>query len=292
MREPGVEHEGLGLAERIDHAVQEAHEERGVEAHRAGRIEQHDEPQRLDLAPAPGEIDRRAAVADIAVDGAAQVEPPAAPAHLLAPHEPRPHGAREPRGERVGARDLGRIGDVAQVGRRAGSRRCEAPSRRPRPSAAASSPLSALRRDRAGPRRLARRRPRPMRRSGALPAGMPGQASARGACRARARTRRKISSNRSQSERVAQNSARNAGLSDDGRAAAGEARIASASRVSARPTVKPLSRSVRAKPASRWRRRCAERSRHRHRGEPISRHLAEQPLGHLAGEARRGPRGS
>ena len=81
----------------------------------------------------------------------------------------------------------------------------------------------------------------------------------------------KISSNFSQSECVAQNSARSAGLSDDGRAAAGEARIASASRVSASPTLKPLSRSVRAKPASR--RRVGDADRPRERGR-----LASIPL--------------
>ncbi len=60
----------------------------------------------------------------------------------------------------------------------------------------------------------------------------------------------KISSKRVQSEWVAQNSARSAGLSDDERTAAVDANTASASRVSASPTLKPLSRSVRAKPAS------------------------------------------
>src|ERR1700746_4006466 len=59
-----------------------------------------------------------------------------------------------------------------------------------------------------------------------------------------------MSSKRSQSECVAQNSARSAGLSEDGRLAIGSARIASASPVSERPTLKPLSRSVCAKAAS------------------------------------------
>ena len=124
VRKPRVEHEGLGLAERIDDAVQEAHEERGVEAHRARGIEQHDEPQRLDLAAAPGEIDRRAAMRDVAMDGAAQVEAAPAPAHLLAPHQPRAHacGRAAPRARCV-ARDLVRIDDVAQVGGRDASRR-------------------------------------------------------------------------------------------------------------------------------------------------------------------------
>ena len=55
-----------------------------------------------------------------------------------------------------------------------------------------------------------------------------------------------ISSNFSQSEWVAQNSERSADLSEDGRAAAGDTRIESASRVSASPTLKPLSRKLRA----------------------------------------------
>src|SRR5262247_1431741 len=49
-REAGVEDEGLGLPKGIDHTVQEAHEERGVEAHGAGGVEQEHETQRLDLA--------------------------------------------------------------------------------------------------------------------------------------------------------------------------------------------------------------------------------------------------
>src|SRR6266567_2158193 len=80
MRKPRVEHEGLGLAERVDHAMQEADEERGVEAHRARGIEQNHEAQRLDLALAPDKFDRRAAVRDAAMDGAAQIESPSAPA--------------------------------------------------------------------------------------------------------------------------------------------------------------------------------------------------------------------
>ena len=116
MRQPGMKHEGFGFAEGIDHPVQETHEEGGVEIHRARGIKQHDEPQRLDLTPPPGEVDRRAAVADIAVDGAAQVESTSMPAHLLAPHQPCTHRAREPRRQRVRACDIGGIGDVAQIG--------------------------------------------------------------------------------------------------------------------------------------------------------------------------------
>ena len=106
----------LRLAERIDDAVQEAHEERGVEVHRARCIEQHDQAERLDLAPPPGEIDRRAAVTDVAVDGAAQVKPSPAPPHLLAAHQPCPHAAGEPRRERIRPRDIVRIGYMTQIG--------------------------------------------------------------------------------------------------------------------------------------------------------------------------------
>ena len=60
----------------------------------------------------------------------------------------------------------------------------------------------------------------------------------------------KISSNRSQSERVAESSAFSAGCRVEGCAASGVARTRSASSVSRRPRAKPLSRSVRTKPAS------------------------------------------
>src|ERR1700684_1138552 len=100
--EAGVKDEGFGFAERIDDAVQEADEERGVEAHRARRIEQHHKPQRFYLAPAPGEFERHAAVRDIAMNGAAQVDPPAAAADLVAAHQARAHDAGEPRRQRMG----------------------------------------------------------------------------------------------------------------------------------------------------------------------------------------------
>jgi hypothetical protein len=35
MRQPGMEHEGFGFAECIDHSVQEPHEEGSVQIHRA-----------------------------------------------------------------------------------------------------------------------------------------------------------------------------------------------------------------------------------------------------------------
>jgi len=116
MGEPCVEHEGLCLAEGIDHAVQEANEERGVKAHRAGGIEQHDQPQRLDLAAPPGEINERATVRNIAMNGAAQIDPPPAAADFLAADQTGAHDAGEPCRQRVGRRNVVRINDVAQIG--------------------------------------------------------------------------------------------------------------------------------------------------------------------------------
>src|SRR5215472_7998218 len=97
-----------------------------------------------------------------------------------------------------------------------------------------------------------------------------------------------MSSKRSQSEWVAQNSARSAGLSVAARVPGGPASTVRASRVSASPTLKPLRRRLRAKPASFCR-----------IGSPIdmsgsliaatligSRHLAEQAVAHLAGHPR------
>src|SRR5262245_61376114 len=75
-------------------------------------------------------------------------------------------------------------------------------------------------------------------------------------------------------------------LSAAGRVAAGDARMASASPVSASPTLNPLSRSVRAKPASFCRMAAPSVSSAFAIAAAIgSRHLAEQPLGHLAGDA-------
>src|SRR5580693_8565466 len=118
VSEAGVKDECFGFAERVDDAVQEADEERGVEAHRARCIEQHHEPQRFDLAAAPGEIERHAAMGDIAMNGAAQIEPPAAAADLLAAHQARAHDAGKSRRQRVCGRNLFGIDDVAQIGRR------------------------------------------------------------------------------------------------------------------------------------------------------------------------------
>src|SRR5580704_5714092 len=117
VREAGVEHERLGFAKRIDDAVQKADKERGVEAHRARRIEQDHEPQRFDLASAPGEIERHAAMGDIAMNGAAKIDAPTAAADLVAAHQPRAHDPGEPRRQRVGGGDVFRIDDMAKVGR-------------------------------------------------------------------------------------------------------------------------------------------------------------------------------
>src|SRR5262245_744032 len=115
MRKPGVEDERLGFAEGVDHAMQEAHEERRVEIHRTRGVEQHYEPQRLYLAAAPDQIERRPALRHVAMDGAADVEPLSAPARLLAANEPRPHRPRQALGQRVHLGDLVRIDDVADV---------------------------------------------------------------------------------------------------------------------------------------------------------------------------------
>src|SRR5262249_52479130 len=97
-------------------AMQKADEERGVKAHGTGGIEQNDEAQRFDLAPPPGEVDGRPTVRDVAVNGAAQVEPPAAPAYLVAPDEPRTHAAGKTCRERVRRGHVLRVDDMAHVG--------------------------------------------------------------------------------------------------------------------------------------------------------------------------------
>src|SRR5262249_21160591 len=141
--------------------------------HRAGAVEQHDQPQRLHLAPAPDQIDGRAAMADVAMDGAPQVEPPPAPPRLLAPHQPRPHAMRKPLGERVGLRDLLGIDDMAHAGTG------QPPSRRARGRLLAwpGDPVAAppvARLDmiggalRAGSRRALHRRPSPLRYAGCM----------------------------------------------------------------------------------------------------------------------------
>src|ERR1700722_6087645 len=101
MGETGVKDKSLGFAKSVDHAVQKSDEECGIETHRARGIEQDDKPQRFDLAAAPGEFEERAAVRDIAMDSAAQIEPAAAAANLSAADQPRAHHPGKPRRERV-----------------------------------------------------------------------------------------------------------------------------------------------------------------------------------------------
>ena len=50
------------------------------------------------------------------MNGAAQIEPPAAAADLLAAHQARAHDAGKPRCQRVGRGDLLGIDDVTQIG--------------------------------------------------------------------------------------------------------------------------------------------------------------------------------
>ena len=294
MDEAGVEHEGLGLAEGVDHAVQEAHEERGVEAHRARGVEQHHQAQRLRLAPAPDEIDRRAAMGDAAMDGAAQIEPAAAPPRPLAPHQARPH-ARARRAASACARgDLVGIDDVADVGRPPGSRRATRPragrARRrlspssPRRSTWSGRPGVRLRRGRCGRRR-----------GGPAAAGRAAAASARGARRGPARRRRR-SRRSAPSPSAWRRTARcSAGCEVDGPRAGGRGQ--DRERIAASPRGRRQSRcraSVRTKPASR-RRIASPIVRRRCRQRPAwlaSRHLAEQAVDHLAARGARGPRGS
>ena len=99
MREPRMKQERLGFAKDLRDGVQEAGEERDVGFHRAGRVEQGDESERLDLAPAEFEVERFAAMRDAEPDRRAQVEPSAAPARALAAREPRPHHPRETFGQ-------------------------------------------------------------------------------------------------------------------------------------------------------------------------------------------------
>ena len=123
MDEAGVEDERLRLAEGVDRGVQEADEERGVELHRAGRVEQHARGATAQLAPPPHEIDRRPAMGDAAMDRAPKVEPPAgaaAPASA-APAAPACAGRAARRARGPGR--FVRVGDVADVAARERMRR-------------------------------------------------------------------------------------------------------------------------------------------------------------------------
>src|SRR4029077_21288049 len=97
MGEPGMEDKSFRLAESIDHAMQETDEKSCVKAHGAGRVEQENEPQRLDLAGGPGEFHTAAPMRDISMNGPAQIETSSAPADALTPPQPGSHRARKTR---------------------------------------------------------------------------------------------------------------------------------------------------------------------------------------------------
>ena len=67
------------------------------------------------LALAPDEVDRHAAMADIAVNGPAQIEPVAAPPRQIAPRQPRAHRACQPRGRFMRLLDLRGIGQFTEI---------------------------------------------------------------------------------------------------------------------------------------------------------------------------------
>src|SRR5215470_8956266 len=115
MRETRMKQECVRLAEVVEHAVHEAHEDAGIEAHGARDVEQDHQSQWFLLAAAPHEIDRHSTAADIATDGAAYVEASSLALCALAPGEPRAHLSGKPRCERVGFRDGLGVGDSAEV---------------------------------------------------------------------------------------------------------------------------------------------------------------------------------
>ena len=61
------------------------------------------------------EVDRHAAMADIAVNGSAQIEPVAAPPRQIAPRQPRAHRPRQPRGGFMRLLDLRGIGQFTEI---------------------------------------------------------------------------------------------------------------------------------------------------------------------------------
>src|SRR6185437_2463570 len=117
MDEPGVEDEGLGLAELVEHAAHEAQEEAAVEAHRAADIDKQHEAQWLFAPGAEGEAHRHAAIGHAAMDGGTEVETPAAPLLPLAPTQAVLHAQRQALGQAVDARHLLGIVDAAKIGR-------------------------------------------------------------------------------------------------------------------------------------------------------------------------------
>src|SRR5262249_36807933 len=66
-RKPSVEDKCFRFAEGVHHAMQEAHEERGIEVHGARGVKKNDEAQRFDLAAPPSEVNRRSAMRYIAM---------------------------------------------------------------------------------------------------------------------------------------------------------------------------------------------------------------------------------
>src|SRR5215475_10070745 len=95
MRKARVEQERLGLAEFVEHAVDEAQEHGSVHAHRAGGVEQYHQPQRLVLALAFDQRNRHAAMADVAMDGTAEIEAMTTATREIAAGQPRAHHPRE-----------------------------------------------------------------------------------------------------------------------------------------------------------------------------------------------------
>ncbi len=55
-------------------------------------------------------------MADIGVDGAAEIDPPALGPHLVAPRQPRAHHAGEAGGDGMGAGDVVGVGEFAEIG--------------------------------------------------------------------------------------------------------------------------------------------------------------------------------
>ena len=110
-----MKQERFGLVEFVEHAVDEAYEQAGVEAHGAGGVEQHDQPQGPALPLAPHQLDRHAAMGNVAPDGAPQIDAPALVARPLAPTEPSAHLPGKTHGQRVRLRDGVRVGDLAKV---------------------------------------------------------------------------------------------------------------------------------------------------------------------------------
>src|SRR5262245_50027950 len=84
MGELRVEEEGLSLSEFVQHAVDKPKKDAGIQAHRAGRVEQDDEPEWLFLASALHKVERHAAMTNVVAGRAAQIEPIAAAAREVA----------------------------------------------------------------------------------------------------------------------------------------------------------------------------------------------------------------